>query len=460
MEGHLTMSQKERQRLVVLDRVISGQMDAVSASIVLSLSYRHTWRILSAYRSLGAAGLVHSSRGKPSNHQSAPALREAVIAAYKSEYLDFGPTLAAEKLLERQGLCVGVETLRLWLIEEGLRTVRHRRNKHRSKRPRKKGFGELVQFDGSHHAWFEERGAKCCAMTMVDDATGKTVLLFTEDEGTFSAMAVLEKWIRLYGVPVALYVDRLKAYITDREATVDEQLKGIEPLTQFGRACKKLGIRLVVAGSPQAKGRVENRHGTSQDRLVKELRLRNVSTIEAANTVADEFCALVNGRFAVEPASEVDMHRPLDKGVDLRGIFCKEENRVVRNDWTVQYDHKILQIIRQPDLPPSGSRVIVQQWQDASVHVIFADRELICKMTEAMTAAAQKHKLLKASGSACDHQGSGPAVVSQKSASRPPQDHPWRRSGERGADISREAIEAFAETYLGGAGLPDAAHHL
>jgi len=445
MEGHLTMSQKERRRLVVLDRVISGEMDVMSASVVLSLSYRHTWRLVSAYRSEGAAGLVHGARGKPSNHRSDVALRDEVIAVYEREYPDFGPTLAAEKLLERQGLCVGVETLRLWLVEKGLWTVRHRRSKHRSKRPRKEGSGELVQFDGSHHAWFEERGAKCCAMTMVDDATGKMVLLFTEDEGTFSAMRVLEKWIRLYGVPVALYVDRLKAYITDREPTIDEQLKGITPATQFGRACKKLGIRLIVAGSAQAKGRVENRHGTSQDRLVKELRLKNVCTIAAANAVADEFCELVNSRFAVEPASEVDMHRPLDKDIDLRAIFCREEARKVRNDWTLQYDNQTLQIIRQPDLPPSGSSVIVQQWQDGSLHVVYANRELTCKVVEAKRATAHKSK---------------PAIVPKRNASVPSHDHPWRRSGERGADVSREAIEALAEAYMGEAVLPDSVAHL
>jgi len=458
MEGHLTMSAEERQRLVALDRVNSGALGVRDASILLGISYRHTWRILCAYREKGASGLVHGARGKPSNHQHADRdLRDAVLTIYAAHYPDFGPTLASEKLEEYHGLCVKPETLRLWLIEKGLWKVTPRRQKHRSKRPRKQGFGELEQFDGSHHAWFEDRGEKCCAMTMVDDATGTTVLLFTEDEGTFSAMRVLEKYIRLYGIPLALYVDRLKAYITDREPTIEEQLAGKSPVTQFGRACAKLGIRLVVAGSPQAKGRVENRHGTSQDRLVKELRLKNVSTIESANEVADSFCNLVNTRFAKEPASDVDMHRPLPKDLDLRAIFCLEATRVVRKDWTVQYDNTTLQILKQPDLPPSGSPVTVQQWQNGSLHVVFGDKELICKVIEARAAhATNRHMTIETA------EASSKVVrtaVTQRGTVKPGENHPWRKPGERGADISREAIESLAETYLGSAVLPEAGQY-
>ena len=255
------MSQKERKRLAVMSRVKEKGMTIREGSEVLGISYRQARRIYRRYLDGGDEGLIHRSRGRPSNRGKLPEMKEAVLSLYHERYWDFGPTLAAEKLLERDGYRVGHETLRRWLLDAGLWERHRKRPKHRQRRERKAHFGELVQIDGSHHDWFEDRGEKGCLMDMVDDATGITLSLISREETTKAAMEVLWAWIEKYGVPRALYTDRKTVYITGREPTSEEQLAGEKPLTQFGRACRKLGIEIVPAGSPQAKGRVEHKHG-------------------------------------------------------------------------------------------------------------------------------------------------------------------------------------------------------
>ena len=247
MEGRFSMSIKEVQRLAVLERVVRGDMTIKSGSELMAVGYRHCRRLVSGYKESGVASLPHKLRGRPSNRQMDPEIRASAVEAYQKFYVGFGPTHATEHMAIRQGISVHPETLRVWLIEVGLWKARKERRRHRKWRKRRDRIGELVQFDGSFHLWFEERGPKCCLMTMVDDATGRTYLLFTQDEGTISAMRVLEGWIELYGIPQALYADRLKVYVTDREPTIEEQLAGQEALTQFGRAFRKLGIRIIAA---------------------------------------------------------------------------------------------------------------------------------------------------------------------------------------------------------------------
>lgn len=288
MEGVLRMSAKERRREAELARVVDGQLTLREACERLGLSYRQGKRVFKRYRERGARGLVHRSRGRPSNRGTAASLRRRALARYRDRFaaVQMGPTLAAEKLCE-EGLVVDDETLRRWLMREGLWRPRRQRAKHRTRRERRPHFGELIQMDGSHHRWFGPAGPQTCLMAMIDDATNTRLALMAEQETTEACMRLLWRWIERYGVPRALYVDRKSVFVTEREPTLEEQLAGQEPLTAFGKACHKLGIEIIPANSPQAKGRVERSHALYQDRFAKELALRRIKTIAASNALLD-----------------------------------------------------------------------------------------------------------------------------------------------------------------------------
>jgi transposase len=441
MKGYLSMSQKERNQHLVLDRVVKEELRPCDAARILEITYRHVQRLVRAYRDRGEDSLPHGLRGGPGTHRTDAAIKEKILESYRTNYKDFGPTFASEKLLERDGLTVNPETLRLWLIESGEWTPKKRRGRHRKRRERRACFGDLIQVDGSHHNWFEERGDRCCLMTLVDDATGRSSFLFTRDEGTFAVMAALRGWVQSYGVPVALYTDRLKTYLTDREPTVTEQLAGASPVTQFGRACTSLGIRIIAARSPQAKGRVENKHGLTQDRLVKELRLAGINTIAAANKFLETWLPQINERFGVSPADATDLHRSAPSAEDLDGIFCRHEERSVGNDWVVRYNNKYLQIVRQANLPPSRSAVTVREWEDGRMEVWFKER---CLQHKELTAPPKRVKPEKA-----------PAVPKK---SVPDAQHPWRTEDTCGKAIrpTKALTEELVDFYLGDGHLPAA----
>ena len=310
-EGELLgMSGKERRRYLEVEAVRQGKQSLREASQRLGLSYRQVRRIWRRYQEKREAGLTHRSRGRKSNRSKPEATRSACVAIYREELEGFGPTLAAEKLVERK-LVVDHETLRRWLLAAGLWQRERRRGKYRRQRPRKEHFGELVQMDGSHHAWFGAE-QRYCLMSMVDDATSRRHSLMSEEETSEAAMRLLWRWVVLYGAPRALYCDRKNVYLTDREPTMEEDLAGEPALTAFGRACRKLGIEIIAASSPQAKGRVERSHGVYQDRWVKELRLRKVTTLEGANELlhAGGFDAELNRRFAKRPLPRSICTRP------------------------------------------------------------------------------------------------------------------------------------------------------
>lgn len=414
MRGHLVMSAKERQRLLVLSRVRDQGMSLKRAAKVLSLSYRQTRRIYKRFTAEGHSGLVHKGRGKPSGRGFDPKVRQTVLELYRSKYDGFGPTLAAEKLLIEDGLALDHETLRRWLIAEGLWRRRRKRSAYRKWRTPRSRFGELIQMDGSHHRWFEDRAPKACLMNMVDDATGTTLSLMDEEETTEVAMRLLWAWIDKYGIPEALYVDKKSVFVTDREPTVAEQLKGEVPLTHFGRACKKLGIQIICANSPQAKGRVERSHGVYQDRLVKEFRLRGTRTIDEANRLlTGGFVDDLNTRFAKAPANPANSHRPLGKKTDLSAVFSYEYERTIGNDYTVRFNSQVFQITKQQGLPPTRAKLTVQKRLDGSIHLIYQDREL-----EFVELAQRIHTdtlVLK------------PAKDNKRKPHIPAPDHPWRR---------------------------------
>jgi transposase len=411
--GPLAMSQKERMRLVMMNRVEEKAMTIKEAAEVMGISYRQGRRIYRRYVSEGDKGLLHRNRGRPSNRSKPCELREVVLALYRKEYWDFGPTLAAEKLVERDGYEVDHETLRRWLLAAGLWKRQRKRPKHRERRERKAHFGELVQVDGSHHKWFEDRGEEGCLMDMVDDATGKTVALLSEGETIVAAMKVLWAWVERYGIPKAIYVDWKNIYVTKREPTVEEQLAGELPLTQFGRACQKLGVEIITASSPQAKGRVERKHGVYQDRWVKELRLAGIKDIERANQSLRGFIEKLNARFAVEPRSPADFHRPVPQGMDLKHVFCLEQSRTVGNDWVVRYRNRLFQIVSQSNLPPSRRKVMVQEHLDGTVRIVYRDRKVL------FTEIKELPRRPMVTQQQLNHE--------PKRRYIPPPDHPWRR---------------------------------
>jgi hypothetical protein len=343
------------------------------------------------------------------------------LALYKERLVGFGPTLAAEKLAQ-WGAGVDHETLRRWLVAAGLWQPQPRRVRHRRWRPRKERFGAMIQLDGSHHDWFERRdGTRCCLMSMIDDATGSRLSRLCEQETTADAMELLRCWIERHGIPLSLYVDRKSVYITDREPTLEEELAGQQPLTAFGKACGRLGIELIAASSPQAKGRVERSHGVYQDRLVKEIRLQGWSTLAEVNGHLEEFDDELNRRFAVAAVEGEDAHRPLEPGLDLSMVLVWEETRCVRNDWTLSYQNRWLQILGpKRQLPPAKARVTVQRRLDGSLHVFYRGQPLRFEELPRRPIRAPRATTV----------ASAPAP---RPPVRPAADHPWRRPWSRRA---------------------------
>jgi hypothetical protein len=288
----------------------------------------------------------------------------------------FGPTLAAEHLASEDGMRIDAETLRRWMLAEGLWKRRRKRKPYRQRRERRRHFGELVQMDGSFHEWLEERGPEGCMMNMTDDATSEVELRLGEEETIWAAANTLRTWIEKHGVPQALYVDWKNVY--KRAPTQREQLRGEEPVTQFGRMCEKLGIEIIAAGSPQAKGRVERNHGTHQDRLIKKMRRKKIRTHEQANVyLQQEYLSEHNGRFRQAAAEAEDYHRRAPSAVELREVFRLESERIIGNDWVVRCDNRLFQVQAQSrKYAPAQGKVVVCEWQDGAVEIEYRRRKL------------------------------------------------------------------------------------
>jgi transposase len=410
--GLLLMSKSERDWVRVLDRVGKKQITLKDVSAMMGVSYRQCLRKSQRFKSEGDKGLIHKGRGRSSNRAVDQETRKLIIERYQERYEDFGPTLAAEKL-GKEGWEVDHETLRRWLIRERLWKKRRRRSAHRSWRERRAHFGELVQMDGSHHKWFEDRGESCCLMNMVDDATGQTLSLLDEQETTAGAMRLLWQWIDRYGIPKALYTDRKNVYVPDEKTAQKAEINGVEVLTQFGRACKELGIRIIQAHSPQAKGRVERSNGTYQDRLVKELRLEGISDLGAGNKLlSGGFVDELNEKFAVVARETSDFHRSA-KGRDLKSILCIEEDRVLSDDWIVRYGNGYYQMTKRSDRPPTNKKLRVRHYLNGELHFNYRGQDLQYVQLSERPSPVKKIKKLVSRG--------GKAVV-------PSSDHPWRGS--------------------------------
>jgi transposase len=410
------MSKQELKRVEVLGRVKAGELSVKSAAEILQVSYRHGKRLWRRFNKKGAKGLAHGNSGKRSNHAKSKSLRQKVLRLIRQKYSGtaeerFGPTLAAEHLASEDGLTMDAETLRRWMLAEGLWARRRKSQLHRKRRERKEHFGELVQLDGSFHEWLEGRGPGGCLMDLVDDATGTTVSCMGAEETIWAAAGVLRKWIESYGVPKALYTDWKNVYV--REQTGKELLSGQEPVTQFGRMCERLGIGIIAASSPQAKGRVERNHGTHQDRLVKKLRRKAIGTHEAANQFLNgEYLPEHNRRFAVEAASQEDFHSRRPGKAELDEVFRLEEERTIANDWVVRYRNRLLQVERAGrHHAPAKAKVTVCEWEDGRIDVRYRGSQVAWHEIAARPA-----------------QQPVPSVP-QRQTKRvpPPQEHPWRK---------------------------------
>jgi transposase len=412
------MSARELTRVGVLSRVKAGTLSVKSAAQVLAVSYRQAKRLAQRYRAEGAKGLKHRSAGAPSNHARPPAERERALALVREKYggavdLRFGPTLAAEHLASEDGLTVHHDTLRRWMLTAGLWSRARQRAPHRQRRERKAHFGELVQLDGSFHLWYETRAPRGCLMNLVDDATGRTLTRLGDEETIWAAADVLRRWIEAYGVPLALYTDWKNVYV--RVPNAEEQGTGAVPLTQFGRMCASLGIQIIAASSPQAKGRVERNHGTHQDRLVKKLRRLGIADAPTANAFLETtYLPDHNARFAVPAASPEDFHRRTPSRVALDHAFQLEETRVLSNDWVIRYATRAFQVARQSQQAPAKSTVLVRENAAGAIELRYRGR--LMPWIEIAAPVTPKP----------------PAVRPRRSSApqrpaRPSADHPWRR---------------------------------
>jgi len=360
----IEMSQRERDRLKIMAMVLDGRRTQPEAARLLKRSIRQVRRIQRRLEAEGDIGVVHRLRGHRSNSAKGQQLRLEVLSRYRERYLGFGPTLAAEKL-SAEDLEVSDETLRNWLLAEGLWDRKRRRDTHRQRRDRRECFGELTQADGSEHDWLEGRGPRMVLLVMIDDATSKAMARFYPAETTEGYMDLLRRYLRKHGRMVALY--------TDRDSVFCSECPDKKPAkTQFARALEELEIGWIPAGSPQAKGRVERFNGTAQDRLVKELRLAGATTREQANEVLDKtFLRWFNRQCTVKPASGNEAHRPLHPSTDLAAILSIQHRRQVGNDYTIQLDKQVYQLL-PPALP--GLRrgwVIVEKRLDGQMYIRF-----------------------------------------------------------------------------------------
>jgi len=401
--GELRMSLKERVRLEAFGRVKRGELSVVDAAELVGLSLRQARRVWKRFKAGGDAGLLHGLRGRSSNRGLTEDVRERVVKRHQEQYADFGPTLACEKLAE-EGLSVSPNTLTALLKARGLWERKRRRGRHRKRRERRACFGSMVQMDGSHHDWFESRSAKCVLMVLIDDASSRVLAWFYPAETTEAAFDVFGRWVKRYGIPRSVYADRHSIY---RDA--DHPGKP----TQFGRAMNELSVELIPAYSPQAKGRVERMNGTLQDRLVKEMRLRGINSMEQGNAFLEsKFLDELNARYAVKAKRDQDLHRPVEADMVLDEILCVAEERVVGQDWCVRWRSRWLQIdVRHAALNLPDRNVRVKQRSDGMLAVLRGAERLTFTERKAKPTAAKAKT---------------PVVNNRRY--KPAATHPWNRA--------------------------------
>lgn len=405
----IVMSREELKRLGVVKKAQEKEITQSEAGEYLGLSRRQINRIVHRIKREGEKGIVHRLRGKESNRKLPEDLKGKVIKLYEKKYDGFGPLLASEKLEEFDEIKISDETLRKWLISEDKWKKGRKGREHRQWRERKGRYGELVQMDGSHHDWLEGRGPKLVLMGYIDDATGKAYGRFYRYEGTIPAMDSFKRYIRNYGIPMSVYLDKHTTYKSWAKPTVEEELTGRESLSQFERALKELGIEIIHANSPQAKGRIERLFRTFQDRVIKEMRLRGIKTLAEANEFLGKYLPVFNARFNVIAREKSNMHRKVPRGITIERILCIKETRVLRNDFTVIYGKKIYQVLDKT----RARKVTIEERLDSTIKLYDKKQKLRYKEIPYRPVRAWQKK----------------EVGSEKAGKQwiPSADHPWRR---------------------------------
>ncbi len=423
MEGYLTMSNREIDRLKVIQNTIDGRFKQADAAQMLGISDRHVRRLCRKVEKEGNRGIIHGLKGRPSNHLLPQWYKDEALELVKQHYPDFGPTFANEKLFDNHGIRLSVNTLRKAMLGEGLYAAKPHKPKHRKWRARRACVGMLVQLDGSEHAWFEDRGPKCALLIFIDDATSRILYgRFITVEDTANLMTCAKAYLKLHGRPVAFYVDKDSIYKVNRQANVEEELRDETPLSQFTRAMGELGVQMIFADSPQAKGRVERGFRTHQDRLVKELRLAGISDMASANEYLEKvYIPKHNTKFAVAPASPANAHRVLRVAQKLDGILCLKLDRTLANDYTLRYKNRFLQLEQQQNVRiRPGSVVSVEERLDGSLHLKFKGAYLHYEAIE-----KRPYKGYYATNKSELHGIARPL----KGTSIPGRKHPWRKMG-------------------------------
>ncbi len=427
-EDIIMMTQGELKRLHIAKKAIENAITQTEAADFLDISLRQVGRIIARIRLQGDKGIIHKSRGRPSNRAKPNKIKDKVLKLCREKYKDFGPTLASEKLFEIDKIKLNDETLRLWFIEDHVIYRSRRKRPHRQWRQRKACFGEMIQMDGSHHDWFEGRGEPCVFMGYIDDATGNPFGRFHDYEGTLPAMASFKCYIEKYGIPLSLYLDKHSTYKVNQKRSIKDELNNTDPLSQFTRAVKELGVNVIHADSPQAKGRIERLFNTFQDRLIKEMRLKDIKSIEEGNQFLEWYLPVYAKRFGVEPAKTANLHRPLPKTIDLDKILCKKTEHALGNDFTVAHDKRLYQIENNI----RTHKVIVEEKTDGSMLIQHRGAPLKFKEIQ-----LRPKKIIE----------QNPYIFPRK-ARVPSKDNPWRAFSvnPRLARERRERELLFAET--------------
>lgn len=379
MKGHFIMSNKEANRVSMMEKLVKKEVKQERAAQILGLSTRQVRRLKRRYQQRGPAGLVHQSRGKPSHNRINQKEIDRAVEIIRTKYFDFGPTLAYEKLIENHKITFSVETLRKAVINAGLwQPKRRRKPRIHQMRERRSCEGELVQMDGSPHAWFEDRGPECNLLGYIDDATSKVKWLqFFVSETTQAYFKATGEYLKRHGKPLAFYSDKNSVFRINMTKGGTASVNDSQGLTQFGLAMKELGIELIPANTPQAKGRIERLYQTLQDRLVKELRLKGINTIEQANQYLPEFMVKFDLRFAVKPRDPVNVHRPLLLQDDLRKIFVFQYTRILSKNLTCQFENKLYQIkTKRPTYAMRHAPVLVRKDLEGKISIEYKGRKL------------------------------------------------------------------------------------
>jgi transposase len=415
MDKYIIMSQKELRYYDIIKKAINKELTATQAASLLNITTRHIRRLKRKVKKGGIKGLIHKNRGRRSNRKTPDEKREEIIALIKKSYPDFGPTLVAEKLEEVDKIQINKGTVRSIMIEEGIWQPKVKKtDKHRSWRQRRASYGEMLQYDGSYHHWFEDRGDKCCLLASIDDASNRIWLKFDKHEGVFPTFSFWREYIKRFGKPYSIYVDRFSTYSINHKLAKENS----DTLTQFQRALEKdLNIEVIHAKSAEAKGRVEKLFKTLQDRLVKELRLNNINTIEEANRfLEEEYIDKYNARFMVEARSKANLHKQLSKQEEnnLDSIFSRQYERVIRNDFTISHNKNYYQLIEnQPMTVCKRDKVIIEEKADKTINIRLKGKYLNYELLPERPKKLNDYAKMW--------------VIPKSKAHKPAPNHPWRQ---------------------------------